>query len=277
MKKIIAISALIAAIASSNSVVAVQSREVRQVRSDAVASLARNLPRTFITEQALLDALNFIDQELDPKTHQELLKIQAEANDLNSQREAFLAVPGVTVDHPAVKYVDAQLVLVEKRLDDLLYNGGFFHWKTMLGLGVGAVAGAALYTGHAPVVGKQVKLTSIVVGLAVAVVLELAIRGRRAVLAGNFASLAKFISGVATKFFRAVFGDAGYVDLMVAKVEGWLRNFGKKLDKAMNNRLVTLGIGGACGLGVAALFYVANKQTAGAPVGASAAEAPSAA
>ena len=215
MKKMFIINALVAALACAN-LCATQpqqpTREVKQVRLEAVNGLSRNLPCKFINEQTLLDALTFIDEKLDPKTHQELLKLQAQADDLNNQRLLMLAIPGIDVTHPAVKYIDAELLLVEKRLDDLLYNGGFFNWKTMLALGLGTVAATATATGHMPLLSKDATKfywKSVLTGLVVALVLEWSLRGRRAVLAGNIASLTKFVGHVTTKFFRAVFGDGG--------------------------------------------------------------------
>ena len=266
MKKMFIINLLGVALAVTSAVIAGPTtgdnvtREVKQVRIEAVNALSRNLPCKFITEQTLLDALNFINDKLDPKTHQELLKLQAQADDLNNQRLMMLAIPGIDVDHPAVKYIDAELVLVEKRLDDLLYNGGFFNWKTMLGLGAGLVVGTAVNVGVMPFI-EQPKgaVISITTGFAVAVLLEWMLRGRRAVLGGNFATLAKFIAGVAAKFFRAVFGDGGYFDRMVASVERALRSIGKKLDKVMDNRWVTAGIGAASAVTVGLLIWMATK------------------
>jgi len=252
MKKLFIVSALAAACAVGS--VGALTREMRQLRVDAVNTLSRSVQCKFINQQTLLDALNFIDQELDPKTHQELLKLQAEADSLHQQREAMLAIPGIDAAHPAVVYIDDQLVGVEKRLDDLLYNGGFFHWKTTTALGVGAVVGMATHLNRNPWV-KPTWTGSVLTGLAVAVALEWVIRGRRAVLAGNFASLAKFIAAVATKYFKVVFGDGGYADRMLASVEQALRSIGKQLDTVMDNQWVAGGIGVAAFAVVALMFY----------------------
>lgn len=216
-------------------------REVREIRAAAVDSLSSLLPQKMIKKDLFEDAYNFIEKELDPKTHEKLLGLQERAELLYAQHQAMLEIPGMNEESPEVNLLDKQIMQVEKELDNLIYNGGVVHWKTMVALASGIGVGAFMGSGKPwlEVAAKSGRAKKFVVNgftrgilwcLTVTLILEWALRGRRAVLAGNFASGVKFVFKNVTKFFTNLFGDFGWAEKAVAWMERQLRGVGKKLD-----------------------------------------------
>jgi hypothetical protein len=219
------------------------SREVRRIRTNAVNELSYTLPCDFITKKHFLKALQFIEQDLPDKVHQKLLKMQAKASELYEKREQVLMIPGITEKDPLVQCVDVQLVGVEKELDNMLYNDGIFNWKSMLAFGIAAGVGACAGTGH--LYGMRDKsglLRGVVVGLIVAILLEYAVRGRRAIIAGNAYMGLCFVLRVVFKFLGKVFDCGGHLDKFGAKVERKFRTLGAKLDKVFGKKSSTATI-----------------------------------
>ncbi len=239
-------------------------REVVALRTAAVNDLSRTLPCRMISTDSLKELLEKIGNAMDPEAHRKLLELQARATELQDQRLALLLIPGIDEKDPRVVYTDAQLVLVEKDLNKLLYDGGFFNWKTMLALGSGAIAGTffsstswGLKTGLPYIsVDKDSRIIKgIIMGLLVATAIEYSIRGRHSLIAGNAFSLAKFIGSVGTKFFTAVFGDGGYADRCGAALEKAFRSIGNKLDPWLDNTWATVGIGAVAAVSIGAVYY----------------------
>ena len=80
----------------------------------------------------------------------------------------------------------------------------------MLAFGIGAGVGACAGTGHLyGMRGKSGLLRGIVVGLIVAILLEYAVRGRRAIIAGNAYMGLCFVLRVVFKFLGKVFDCGG--------------------------------------------------------------------
>jgi len=205
------------------------SREVRELRLTAANALAKTIPYKFISADALNDVLDKIDK-LDPEAHARLLRIQARAQELSERRRVLEAMPDVTADSPELKEHDKKVVReVEKPLDDLLYNGGFFNYKSAVAFSAGLMVGTA----------KGVSANSVLAGVWrgfwVALLIELVLRGRRAILAGGAIKTVSFVVGVLRKFLSSLFDDTGLVDSLCASVEQGLRGLGKKLDTLFDN------------------------------------------
>lgn len=235
-------------------------REIREIRAAAVDSLASLLPQKMIKKDLFEDAYDYIENEMDPKTHEKLLELQERAELLYAQRLAMLEIPGMDECSPEVKLLDEKIMKVEKELDNLIYNGGAIHWKTMAalagGIGVGAFMGSGdaylaqgdsgKFTGNVKNFARHGAVRGILWCLVVTMLLEWALRGRRAVIAGSFASGAKFVSKSITKFFGKLFGDFGWTDKAMAFFERTFRGVGKKLDgvfKGMGGPGLAIGIG----------------------------------
>ncbi|MDQ5890439.1 MAG: hypothetical protein QG604_313 [Candidatus Dependentiae bacterium] len=233
-------------------------REVMEIRTDAVRSLSSALPCTMVSQRTFEDAIEFIDKKLDPAVHQKLLELQAQADELNQQLQAMLAIPGITIDSPSAQYIQKKLIAVEKDLNHLLYNDGVLNWRSLLAAGAGITTG--MYVGGAHEGTMTAKAwRGIWVGFVVAMLLEFSLRGRKAIIAGNLASLVKFISGVAHRFFKATFGDAGYVDRIIAAIENAFRGIGTKFDAVLNNTIAMAAIIIAAGAASGYIYMYMTK------------------
>lgn len=238
------------------------SREILRTRTNAVNEMSYILPCTFISKKDFLTATRFIKKDLPDKVHQKLLELQARASELYEQREQMLMIPGVTDKHPSVQAIDEQLVDVEKKFDNLLYNDGLFNWRSMLAVGVGAGAGLAAGTGHLiGMRGSKGWVRGLVTSLLVVLILEYALRGRRSVIAGNLWMSIRFVIGVVCKFLGKVFGGGGHLDRLSAKLERVFRTLGSKLDKVFGKKAGTVTITVLACTVVAATVAILVKQS----------------
>jgi len=254
MKRMLLMAGTAVAVAVSCQAV---SREVNAIRADAVETLCRVLPDSFVSRSLFSDAMQFIEKELDPAVHQKLLELQDEADKLNAIKTQMLAIPGVTPESPAIQSINAMLNDIAKKFNDLLYNGGFFNWRTLLSAGAGLNVG--LYTGlhykkdNATTAGKV--WHGLLLGFAVAMIIEFSLRGRKARIARGVFDVFVMVVEVFYKVFKTLFGRSGAADKWLAGVEAHLREAGAGLDKVFNNRWGALGITGTS-LAVAGLIMV---------------------
>jgi hypothetical protein len=232
------------------------SREVLRTRTNAINEMSFTLPCAFISKKDFLTATRFIKKELPDTVHQKLLELQARASELYEQREQMLMIAGITPEHPSVRQLDYQLIEVEKKFDNLLYNDGIFNWKSMLAVGVGTGVGLAAGTGHLiGMRGQKGWVRGLVVSLLAVLMLEYAMRGRRAVIAGNVWYGLRFVIGVVCKFLGAVLGNGGHLDKFAAKLERVFRSLGTRLDKVFGKKAATISIT-AIALAVVAITIV---------------------
>ncbi|MDQ5941005.1 MAG: hypothetical protein QG632_731 [Candidatus Dependentiae bacterium] len=257
MKKIVMVLLMTMGVVACRAV----SREVNAIRADAVETLCRVLPDTFVSRNVLADAMQFIEKELDPAVHQKLLELQDEADKLNAIKMQMLAIPNVTTDSPAIQSIDTMLNDIAKKFNDLLYNGGFFNWRTLLSAGIGFNTG--LYCGFnykkegVTAVGKA--WHGVVVGFVAAMLLEFSLRGRKALIAGSVFNVMAMVAEVMYKFFSALFGKSGTGDRWLSTLEVQMRSWGAQLDKIFNNKWGAFGITGVAML-VAGLIITKRQR-----------------
>jgi len=202
----------------------------RAEREAAVHALAELLPRVFIDQQTIDDAHALVQRDIDPAMQEKLMNLQERAESLRRQRAALLAIEGMSEQHQAVQALDRELELLGKEMDDLIYSDGTLNWKSWFSYAVGFAA--AYGFGKSKVPGENLSIRrALIAFFVVSGLVEYALRGRRALLAGYSAKLLQKIGGVLGSFGIKVFGEGGLADKMQASIERLTRPFINLLDK----------------------------------------------
>ena len=268
----------------------------REYRDHIAGSLATLLPQKFISQRTL-DHLQKVmrSDEGSIEMQETIIALQARAEELQKERAAIVLAIKVYKEELAEEQDDAKkqakitmiqtkesqliiveqnLVMIEKELDNALYNDGVWNWKTALAIGLGVLSG--LRFGHTTYGEKYAqdrfhvslqphthRIRGTLFGILIAAAVEWCLRGRRAVVFPNLVwGIKKIFIGLGD-VGAFLFGDAGSLDNFLAWLEDIFRPAGEFFDKTIGGVKTEVAIGVVVAA-IVGVMYIRKGGSAGA-------------